>query len=108
MQILKSSEELQQAIANKKILIVQFGADTCAPCHAIRNKIDAWCSNMEDVQYLYIPMEAFSALAAQESVFTVPTIFVYVEGKLTLRESGYFGIDSVFQSIQRCREMLQE
>ncbi len=108
MKTLERSTELQQAICNEKILIVQFGSAACAPCHSIRNKIDTWCDAVKDVSSLYIPVEKFSELAAQSSVFTVPTILVYVEGKLTVRESGYFGLDSILQRVQRYRELLQE
>lgn len=108
MKTLESSTELQQAICNEKILIVQFGSAACAPCHSIRNKIEAWCDAVKNVSSLYIPVETFSELAAQSSVFAVPTILVYVEGKLTVRESGYFGLDSILQRVQRYRELLQE
>ncbi len=108
MERLKAEMELQQAIQNEKILIVQFGAESCAPCHAIRNKIDAWNQTGEAIYSLYIPVEEFSELAAQSSVFAVPTILVYVEGKLAIRESGYFGLEPILQKIRQYQKMLQE
>lgn len=86
MEVLKQELELEQAIRAGGLLLVQFGAETCAPCLAIREKIETWRIEHQKIRYLYVPTEQFPALCAQESVFSVPTIFVYAEGRLTLRE----------------------
>ena len=47
-----------------------------------------------------------SGLCAQLGVFTVPTIFVYAEGSLTVRESGYFGLEGVLRKVEQYESML--
>ncbi len=108
MKVLENCVDLENAIRNEKILIVQFGAQACAPCHAVRHKIETWCDAVQGVSSLYVPIEDFTELAAQASVFVVPTIFVYVEGKLMLRESGYFSLDAILGKVQQYIEMLKE
>ncbi len=106
MQILNNETELEQAVQSGGLLLVQFGAETCAPCTAIRQKIETWQAEHQAVRFLYIPTEHFRELCAQEGVFTVPTIFVYAEGRLTLRESGYFGLNALLQKVERYETML--
>ncbi len=39
-------------------------------------------------------------------VFTVPTIFVYVDGKLTIQQSGYFSLNQVLDQIEKYEQLL--
>ena len=106
MKQLQWETELSSALQTEKILIVQFGAASYAPCHAICQKIDAWTAVHPMVSALYVPAETFGALAAQLSIFTVPAILVYAEGKLTIRAGGYFSLEEIFAQIGRYETLL--
>ncbi len=107
MTVPKNQENLQEIIQGEKTVIVQFGSETCNPCMAIRNKIEAWIKNHPQIEYIYIPVEDTSEMCAQMGVFTVPTIFVYVAGKLTLRESGYFGLTELLDKTEQYDSLLR-
>lgn len=107
MRILANSLELQDLMHKTPCLIVKFGAQTCAPCHTIQQKIAAWCAQYNEVEYLYIPIEKFGELAAQASVFVVPTVQVYVEGKMMAQESGYFSLDMMLEKVQQYLDLLK-
>lgn len=100
MHILKNNENLNEIIANKKNIIVQFGEKRCLPCQDIKNKISAWVKNKHNIDYLYVPFEEFQNIAADRGVFVVPAIFVYIEGKLTLQVSGYFSLDEILSKTE--------
>lgn len=91
----KNQAEIDSYLANEKIIILQFGSKSCAPCSSIKNKIIEWNKSKPKICHIYIDAEQFSLFTAQNGVFTVPTIFVYVENKLTIRESGYFGLEDI-------------
>ena len=103
---LNNPAELDLLLRENLLVLVQFGAESCAPCSAIRRKITAWNKGHAQIPYLYIPTEQFPELCAQLGVFTVPTIFVYAEGRLTIRESGYFGLEELLRKIERYEEMI--
>ena len=88
-------------------MIVQFGAESCAPCKALQNRIRIWNQAHPHVLHIYADISALPELCAQMGVFTVPTIFVYVEGKLTLRQSGYFSLDEMLEQVEKYRRMLE-
>lgn len=108
MEQLASAEQYQTMIQEHTVLLVQFGAHTCAPCTAIRRKIDSWCALHPQCRSIYVPVEQFRELAAGESVFSVPTILVYIEGRVTIRESGYFSLDDIFNRMERYIALLQD
>ena len=103
---LEKSEVFKTLVQENRLVLVQFGAESCAPCSAIKRKIMAWNEEHAQIPYLYIPAEQFPELCAQLGVFTVPTIFVYAEGKLTIRESGYFGLEELLRKVERYEEFL--
>ena len=108
MEQLASTEQYQTMIQENNVLLVQFGTHTCAPCGAIRRKIDSWCALHPRCRSVYVPLEQYQALAAGEGVFSVPTILVFIQGCLTIRESGYFSLEELFTRLQRYLTLLEE
>lgn len=106
MQILDTVENYERARVASTFFLVQFGTERCAPCHAIQNKLDIWLKDHSTVQSVYIPLEQFPALAAEECIFSAPTLLFFVEGKLALRESGYFSLEEFLEKAQRYIEMI--
>lgn len=100
MIVIKNEQSLQELLHEDNTVIVQFGSESCNPCKAIQNKIEEWNKEWSQIEYIYIPVEDAPEMCAQMGVFTVPTIFVYVAGKLTLRESGYFGLTELLNKTE--------
>ena len=106
METLNNQDALQAAIQQKQIVIVQFGSESCLPCRALQNRIKAWNKEHPDVCHVYVSVAELPELCAQMGVFTVPAIFVYVEGKLALQQSGYFSLDQMLDQIEKYEFLL--
>lgn len=106
MEIIQNQEALQAAIQHNRIVIVQFGSESCAPCKALQNRIKAWNQSHPDVCHVYVSVAELPELCAQMGIFTVPAIFVYVDGKLTLQQSGYFSLDQMLDQIEKYEYLL--
>ncbi len=106
MEVLLKIENLESLIQQSKVLILQFGTSTCTPCVAIKQKIDNWSKDHINVTCKYISIEEFPEIAAKQDVFSAPTILVFVEGKMTIRETGYFSLDEIFQRTERYLRLL--
>lgn len=101
-----SSYTLQEKIEQDGILIVQFGSASCQPCAALWQRISLWQEAHGDVEALYVSIERYPQLAAQNGIFTVPAVLVYVKGRLTLRESGCFSLELLLRQAERYRAFL--
>lgn len=108
MERIRSQEALQAAIRKNQILILQFGSENCAPCKALQNRIEAWNQEHSSICYAYVSLSDLSELCAQMGVFTVPAIFVYVEGRMTIERSGYFSLEQMLARIEKYEELLAE
>lgn len=89
------------------ISIVQYGSDTCMPCGALETKLGAWVKEHEGIDYSYVSVEAEPAKAAQQSIFTVPAIVVYVDGKEVTRRAGYFSLDELLAQVEDIKARIE-
>ena len=108
MRILKAGTRLQEALLGKGVEIVQFGSAGCAPCTALKSKLEVWCRAHPGVMFWYVPLEACPELAAQAGIFTAPAVQIFVEGRLTIQESGYFSLEAIFARLERYLTLMAE
>ena len=106
--VFENHAALQEYLRREQIVVVQFGSETCGPCRAIQKKIELWNMDHPRVQYLYISADSMPEICAQMDVFTVPTVLVYVQGKMTIRKSGCFSLDGILQKTEQYERMLSE
>lgn len=98
---LSKNEDVDTLISENKVVILQFGTESCAPCKAIKMKLDEWGAKHPDILIRYIPVEQFPETAAQRNVLSSPSLFLYVNGKCTLKEAGYFSLEDFLHKTER-------
>ena len=98
-------ESLDALIASASTLILQMGDDSCAPCHAIRFKLDRWLEAHPHATGRYIDIQTHLALCSQMGVMSIPTVVVYMDGKVAAWEAGYFSLDDMLARVERYMEM---
>ena len=96
-----SIEELHRFQKQDGIAILEVASRTCAPCIRIRQKIDEWLKNYAAVSAAYIEIESVPEAGGALQIFTAPAVLVYIDGKLCIKQAGYFSLDEVFRQIER-------
>lgn len=66
-------EDINDLIKKIPVLILQFGSDTCGPCHAIRYKLEQWMSEHKEVEARYVDIEKNMEISSQMGIFFAPT-----------------------------------
>lgn len=85
-----------------------FSAPSCAVCHVLEPKLRAAIrAEFPDMIFMDIDSSASPDIAAQFSVFTVPTLLVFLDGKEVVRKSRHMGISEVIDAIRRPYDMLK-
>ena len=94
-----------------RIKLVQFGAPTCMPCVAIKEKLREWLDEKRAkgtaIEYKYISVDQEPRKAAEAGVFTVPAIKLYIDGKVAVEDAGYFSIEGFKDKCERYIEMIR-
>ena len=97
----KLTECPEDLIRTAPLLILLFGDKACAPCHALRNRLDAWISSHPEAESRYIPIREQQAACAQMGIFSAPTVLITMDGQVIARESGYFSLDRMLENVER-------
>ncbi len=102
MKEIATSDELATVIASTPACLVYFSTDTCSVCKVLRPKVLSMVSqHYPEILPSYINIEKVPDGAAVRSVFSVPTLIVFFEGKETIRKSRNFGLEELRQELEK-------
>jgi thioredoxin 1 len=100
MKIAQNSFLFDHAIADNSFVLVYFSGPNCSVCQAVKPKIEKLVvENLPELVLIEIKTEIQPELAARFSVFTVPVILFFVEGKEYIREVRFIDISILKQKI---------
>lgn len=98
------TENLDEMISVSPILVLQFGEDSCGPCHAIRYKLNKWLEG-KSVTAMYVDILSHLELCSQMGIMSAPAVVIYMDGKEIARAAGYFSLDEMLGRVERYMEM---
>ncbi|MBN2802370.1 MAG: thioredoxin family protein [Deltaproteobacteria bacterium] len=106
-QTVKTAEELQNLIDNEDGILIYFSHEKCNVCKVLKPKIADRCKiQFPKIKLLYADTELTPEISGQYSVFTVPSVIVFLGGKEFLRESRNISIETFTQKLERPYKML--
>ena len=85
--------EAIEGLVQYPFVIIEYSRASCAPCRTIKYRLEIF-EKEHDVHVFEVPLDDFPAVAAQRNILSAPTIEGYVDGKMYLKESGYFSLDA--------------
>ena len=100
-------EKVQETIQQKPAVALYFSAPTCNVCHALKPKLFAALEeNFKELEILSIDVSEDQVIAAHFSVFAIPTLLVFFDGREFLRKSRHMSVDEVVAEIARPYEIM--
>lgn len=107
MQNIASLTDFEQLVKSNDMVLAYFSHDRCGVCKVLLPKVKALLkSDFPKVKMAYCDIEQVPEAAAQNAVFTAPTILIFVQGKEYMRYSRNVGLDPLAQTIARPYGML--
>jgi thioredoxin-like negative regulator of GroEL len=95
-------DTINKIIQNNLAVMLYFSAPTCNVCHALKPKlIDAIETNFKDFEIVSIDISQTPEIASHFSVFAIPTLLVFLDGREFLRKSRHMSVDEVIREIKR-------
>jgi len=99
---MQTIEDIKQTIEQNLAVMVYFSAPTCNVCHALKPKLlEAIESNFSMFKVISVDTSIEQETAAHFSVFAIPTVLVFLDGKEFLRKSRHMSVDEVIKEIKR-------
>lgn len=107
--IIYSEDQLKTIIKNNTAVTAYFSTKECNVCKILKPKLlNLIASDFPKLKFVYVNVNNHKEIAAQNSVFTVPTILLYAEGRETLRFSRNINLAEFSDTVGRLYSMLFE
>jgi len=102
-------EHLRETLQSAPAVIAYFSTPDCNVCAVLKPKVIELIKNdFPQIQFHYVDCLQQPEIAAQFSVFAIPTALVYFNGKETFRLSRNFGIAELSEKLRRPYQLLFE
>jgi len=99
---IQGMEEFESVIKQKNAVLAYFSTNECSVCKVLKPKVAELVNeNFPEMEMVFIETNLFPRLAAQNKVFSVPTIIVFFEGKEFIRKVRTFSINELNTEINR-------
>ena len=105
--LITSVEGIQELIERSPALLLYISKDGCNVCRELKPKlIKLLEGHFSEMRFQYVDIEGIKETAGKFSVFAVPAILVYFNGKEFFREGRNLGIEQLREKIERPYSML--
>ncbi len=103
---LNTLEEMDGFIKNNTIAMFYFTSEGCNVCGGLLPKIEEMLIKFPKIKVSKIKVDKFTKAAGQYSIFTLPGILVYIEGKEIIREARFISVEILEETIERYYNMI--
>lgn len=104
---IQSYDEFLKLKNEEPALLAYFSTEACNVCKVLKPKVaDLLQQEFPKIKPVYIKSDKLPEVAAQNQVFTAPTILVYFDGREYIRKSRNIGIGELQHEIERPYSMI--
>lgn len=94
--------EMQELILSNPACLFYFSSDQCSVCKVLKPKLAEMIQNeFPSLILFYVNTELSPVVSGQYSIFTIPTILFFLEGKEIQRFSRNTGLEAIRRGIER-------
>jgi thioredoxin-like negative regulator of GroEL len=104
---MQTIQDIENTIKENLAVMVYFSAPTCNVCHALKPKLlEAIETNFETFKIISVDVSVSQDIAAHFSVFAIPTVLIFLDGREFVRKSHHMSVEEVIREIQRPYEIM--
>ena len=99
---MQTLEAIQNTLTTNDAVMLYFSAPTCNVCHALKPKLtEAITTEFPTFIIESIDISETPEIASHFSVFAIPTVLIFFQGREFLRKSRHMSIGEVTDAIAR-------
>lgn len=104
---ISSLDEFKEFISKNGGAVTYFSTPQCNVCKALKPKLkNLLFSHFPEMKFAYVNTVEAQEMAAQNQVFTVPTILFHLDGKEFIRKSRNINLNILAEELERPYEMM--
>ena len=102
-----SFENFLEIIKSTKAVCFYLSTPECNVCKVLKPKVTEMLEvDFPNILFCYVDLNEVKEISGQLSIFSVPTILTYFEGKETIRTSRNIHLDELREQIDRYYKMI--
>jgi len=101
MKTIEEIKNIKKFISNNNLTLLYFSSPDCSVCKDLLLKIKNLLQTYDEISSAYINIKKVKKVGSEFSIFSMPTILFFIDGKETLRKSRYVGLDNFKKELDR-------
>jgi len=106
MKTINTLSEIKIFTNSGNMKMLYLSRPDCGVCIALIPKIEEMIEEFPDMEARYVDLDELPEAAGKFSIFTIPGILVFIQGKETIRKARYVSIDELHGEIMRYNKLL--
>ncbi|MED4016020.1 thioredoxin family protein [Sutcliffiella cohnii] len=106
MLTLTSIEMAQEFIEQHPLSFVYVSRTNCSVCHALLPQIEELLKEFPKIELGFISADDVEEVAGHFSIFTVPAMMLFVDGKEMIREARFVHMEELRKKISKIYGMV--
>lgn len=96
-----SDSEFRGFLEKNNLVLVDFFADWCGPCHMVSPLIEELSKEMEGVAFAKMNVDQNRQTPGKFGILSIPTLLMFKEGKLVDRLTGVLPKHAIGERIKK-------
>jgi thioredoxin-like negative regulator of GroEL len=101
-----TKEAIEELVKNNVMALVYFGGKSCDVCNVMKPKVEELLRHYPNIKSIQVDVEKSLEVSATYSIFTIPVILVFIEGKEIIREARHISMQDIDSKIDRYYNMI--
>lgn len=96
---------LHDRVAETEQLLVYVSHPGCSVCHALKPQVEDMLTHFPNIEAVAVDSDEVPDIAGAYSIFTVPVVLLFMDGKEMLRRARFVPIGELTHQLERLQEM---
>ncbi|WP_339230025.1 thioredoxin family protein [Oceanobacillus sp. FSL K6-2867] len=105
---IKTIEHAERFITENQLSFLYFSRPNCSVCHGLLPQVEKLMESYPQINTAHINVEEVQMAAGRFSIFTIPVLLFFVDGKEYIREARIVHLDLLEEKIRRIYENVLE
>jgi len=106
MKILTTIREIENFIESSGMKLLYISRPNCGVCKSLLPMVKMMLRDFPGIEGAYIDLDKLPEASGRFTIFTIPAILLFIDGKETIREARYVSLKSLKGHITRYYSLL--
>ena len=103
---MRSLEEIKTTIDQNQLALLYISRPNCSVCHGLLPQVEELLKQFPSIVTIHADADEIPEIAGEYSIFTVPVVLVFVDGKEMVRKARFVPIGELEEQLSKIVSMV--